>query len=383
MTAKPLLNQAWIDPQALNIIKKLQAKDFTTYLVGGCVRDLLLGLPPKDFDIATSALPDEVNRVIRPSHIIGRRFRLVLVKRFGKQFEISTFRAMTPEDPDDEGPIQDDNTFGSPEEDAKRRDFTINGLFYDPMSGELIDHTNGMDDIHDKVIRMIGEPVKRIQEDPLRMLRALRFAHKANFQMEENLRTAISDLAEQLNLSVLPRKREELLKFMRLKHPTAVLWEAHDLNLLKHLSPTLESILTNEEESEIFESLLLQGIAKITDFNSPHEIFAVLLFSILSAKLKGFREGLRLKDKDKEAYSLLMRNELGMYRVEQDIFFHAINLIHQLHDMKDPKTIRNRYRQHLVKNNSFPVALTLCAAYKLLPDRHVMYWVDEYWRSSE
>ena len=383
MTAKPLLNQAWIDPQALNIIKKLQAKDYTTYLVGGCVRDLLLGLPPKDFDIATSALPDEVNKVIRPSHVIGRRFRLVLVKRFGKQFEISTFRAKTPEDPGEEGPIQDDNTFGTPEEDAKRRDFTINGLFYDPLSEDLIDYTNGMDDIHAKMIRMIGEPTKRIQEDPLRMLRALRFAHKANFQMEESLRSAIFDLAEQLNLSVLPRKREELLKFMRLKHPMAVLWEAHDLNLLKHLSPTLESILTNEEECEIFEPLLLQGLARVTDFNNSHEIFAVLLFSILSAKLKGFRESLRLRDKDKEAYSLLMRNELGMYRVEQDVFFHAINLIHQLHDIKDPQTIRNRYRQHLVRNNSFPIALTLCSAYQLLPDRHILYWVDEFWHSSE
>ena len=252
------LNKQWIDSHAFKLVKALQDHNHTTYLVGGCVRDLLLGLPPKDFDIATSALPNQVNKIIRPSYIIGRRFQLVLVKRYGQQYEISTFRANTQEQENDDevtGPIMDDNTFGDPEQDAKRRDFTINSFFYDPVKCELIDYTNGLSDIEQRVVRMIGDPHVRIQEDPLRMLRALRFAHKANFQIEESLRNAIFELADQLPLSVLPRRREEMLNFLRLPTANSLIWECHDLNLLQHLCPTLNHIL-EKHDSDIFEMKL-------------------------------------------------------------------------------------------------------------------------------
>ncbi|MBY0385496.1 hypothetical protein K2X05_10100, partial [bacterium] len=131
-----------IDPQALDIIQHLQRKNFTTYLVGGCVRDLLVGLKPKDFDIVTMALPEQVQKIIRPSHLIGRRFRLVLVRRYGQQFEISTFRALNYQNEDSPETI-DENIYGEPREDALRRDFTINGLFYDPSDKQIIDHTEG------------------------------------------------------------------------------------------------------------------------------------------------------------------------------------------------------------------------------------------------
>lgn len=381
MTHSLPLNQEWIDPQALKLVKALQDKGHTTYLVGGCVRDLLLGLPPKDFDIATSAHPEEVNKIIRPSYIIGRRFQLVLVKRFGQQYEISTFRANAQSsDEEPNGPITDDNTFGSPEEDAKRRDFTINSFFYDPIKCELIDFTGGLKDIEQRVVRMIGEPNVRIQEDPLRMLRALRFAHKANFQIEESLRDAISQLADQLTLSVLPRKREELLKFLRLSTASSLIWECFDLNLLKYLSPSLHHIL-EKDDSDSFHLHLNRGLESVSDMDNPNELFAVLIFSMLAAKIPNFGEQLRLRDNQKESLILTMKNELGMYRVEQDLFFQTLSFIQQLQEIETPQRIRERYRSHLVKNNSMPAALTLCSAYKLLPGPHLYYWANEYFKA--
>lgn len=355
------LNQDWIDPQALKLVKKLQSHNHTTYLVGGCVRDLLIGLPPKDFDISTSALPEEVNKIIRPSYIIGRRFQLVLVKRFGEQYEISTFRSQGEKTSDDDtgGLILDDNTFGSPEEDARRRDFTINSFFYDPVKCELFDYCGGLDDIEHRVVRMIGDPIVRIQEDPLRMLRAIRFAHKSNFAIEESLRDAIFKLADQLQLAVLPRRREELLKFLRLKTASSLLWECHDLNLLKYLSPTLEDTLVNQD-SDIFTMNLNRGLECISDNSNPNELFSILLYSLITAKYPNFCETLSLQEDQIENLSQILREEWGMFRNEQELFFQTLKFIKTLQGIKNTNKIRERYKIHLLKSNSMVTALTLC-----------------------
>ncbi len=377
------LNQEWIDPQALKIVKKLQQNNHTTYLVGGCVRDLLIGLPPKDFDIATSALPKEINKIIRPSHIIGRRFQLVLVKRFGEQYEISTFRANASNDDDaPDGPITDDNTFGDPEQDAKRRDFTINSFFYDPVECELIDYCGGLGDIEKRIVRMIGDPAQRIQEDPLRMLRAIRFAHKANFIIEPNLRDAIYQLAEQLTLSVLPRRREELLKFLRLKTASNLLWEMHDLNLLKYLSPTLNQLLS-EGDGDLFTIYLNQGLAAISDTDNPNELFTILLFAMLAAKSPQFYENLKLSSKEQDSLTLTMKDEFGMFRNEQELFFQTLSSVRQLQEIKDVNKVRERYRNHLVKSHSISTALTLAHGYKLLSEPDAYYWTDLYWKQAQ
>lgn len=377
------LNQEWIDPQALKLVKKLQQNNHTTYLVGGCVRDLLIGLPPKDFDIATSALPKEINKIIRPSHIIGRRFQLVLVKRYGEQYEISTFRANASNDDEAlDGPITDDNTFGDPEQDAKRRDFTINSFFYDPVEGELIDYCGGLDDIEKRIVRMIGDPAQRIQEDPLRMLRAIRFAHKANFIIEPNLRDAIYQLAEQLTLSVLPRRREELLKFLRLKTASNLFWEMHDLNLLKHLSPTLNHLLS-EGDGDLFIMYLNQGLAAISDTDNPNELFTVLLFAMIAAKSPQFYENLKLTIKEQDSLTLTMKDEFGMFRNEQELFFQTLSSVRQLQEIKDVNKVRERYRNHLVKSHSISTALTLAHGYKLLSEPDALYWTDLYWKQAQ
>ena len=375
------LNKDWIDPQALKLVKKLQSHNHTTYLVGGCVRDLLVGLPPKDWDISTSALPSEVNKVIRPSYVIGRRFKLVLVKRYGVQYEISTFRSQAEKSDDEEtgGLITDDNVFGTPEEDARRRDFTINSFFYDPIECELFDYCKGLQDIEARIVRMIGDPIVRIQEDPLRMLRAIRFAHKTNFAIEESLRDAITKLANQLSLTVLPRKREELLKFLRLDTASSLLWECHDLNMLQEVSPTLNDALVNQD-GDIFTMNLNRGLECVSDQDNPNELFGVLLYSLITARHPDFCETLKLKDSQIEALCNVTKDEWGMFRNEQELFFHTLKFIRTLQGIKDLKKIRDRYKVHLLKSKSMVTALTLCSAYQLLPEPDLYFWATEFWK---
>ncbi|MCB0414980.1 MAG: poly(A) polymerase, partial [Bdellovibrionales bacterium] len=228
-TSKPKLHFEFIENDALEIIKKLQQRDYVTYLVGGCVRDLLLGILPKDFDIATMALPSEVKKCVPQSYIIGKRFRLVLAKRKNTLYEIATFRKNSPsgeeepsteehENPDElaeisTGKIIGDNFFGSPEEDAFRRDFTINSLFYDPYDDQLHDFCNGLEDLNQRVIKMIGDPYVRLEEDPIRIMRGIRLAHKIEFDLEPKLREAMTKTAHTLKTAALPRKREEFIKW--------------------------------------------------------------------------------------------------------------------------------------------------------------------------
>ena len=169
-----------LDPDAVKIVQRLTRYRHTAFLVGGCVRDLLLGLKPKDFDIATSATPRQVKRLFRNSRVIGRRFRLAHVYfRDGKIIEVATFRSRdedTPEPEDGDVMIREDNRFGTPTEDALRRDFTINQLFYDVGGSKFIDHAGGLADLEQRLIRTIGEPELRFREDPIRILRAIKFA---------------------------------------------------------------------------------------------------------------------------------------------------------------------------------------------------------------
>src|SRR5947207_9690663 len=179
--AAPEIPEDRLDPDAVKVVRRLRRAGFTAYLVGGCVRDLLLGMRPKDFDVATSAHPNQVKETFRNSRLIGRRFRLAHVFYGRKIIEVSTFRA-NPLDELQDLPqdllIRHDNVFGSAEEDARRRDFTINGLFHDVDEGRVIDYVGGKDDLRARLIRTIGNPDVRMREAPVRILRAIRFAAK-------------------------------------------------------------------------------------------------------------------------------------------------------------------------------------------------------------
>ena len=183
------INRRQVSYEAIKTVRNLQEAGFEAYVVGGAVRDLILGVTPKDFDVVTNATPEQIKRCQRRAIIIGRRFRLVHVIYGREIIECSTFRALQGEgvEKDRFGRVISDNVFGEMWEDAARRDFTINALYYNPTTEEVIDYHNGMQDILDGVVRMIGEPSERYREDPVRMLRAVRIASKLNFKIDEKL----------------------------------------------------------------------------------------------------------------------------------------------------------------------------------------------------
>jgi poly(A) polymerase len=219
-----------IDPDALKVLYRLRQFDHTAYLVGGSVRDLLLGRRPKDFDIGTSAHPSQVKKLFRNCWIIGRRFRLAHVKFGTKVIEVATFRRQVhageeivqdgvpaPDPSTAEGAplVRHDNTFGTPEEDAFRRDFTINALFYDIATFSIIDYVNGLDDLRAGVVRSIGDPAVRFHEDPVRMLRAVALAARLGFTIARPVLEAISAQRSEIAHSSAPRLLEEYYKILR------------------------------------------------------------------------------------------------------------------------------------------------------------------------
>jgi poly(A) polymerase len=233
-----------IDPNVLKILYRLIAADYAGYLVGGGVRDLMMGRRPKDFDLATSAHPQQVRDLFRNSRLIGRRFRLVHVF-FGQQnIEVATFRRRAEDVAEGDDPmIRHDNTFGTPEEDAFRRDFTINALFYDPRSFEVIDYVGGVPDLHARLIRTVGDPEVRMREDPVRMIRAVRFATKLDFAIEPATRAAIERHCGDLAKSSVPRLVEEIFRTLSFKGAERALFMMEQLGLLEVLLPKLSDHL--------------------------------------------------------------------------------------------------------------------------------------------
>lgn len=203
-------------PEAARVIERITRSGFTAYLCGGCVRDLLLGRRPKDFDIVTSATPRQVKRLFRNSRIIGRRFRLVHVTFPDKVLEVSTFRSSIEPSDANELLIHQDNVFGTPSEDAFRRDFTVNGLFYDLAENRVIDFVGGLADLERRTIETIGDPWVRFREDPVRMLRAVKFASRLNFKLADDVYEALVDCRTELRLAAPPRLLEEILRLMNL-----------------------------------------------------------------------------------------------------------------------------------------------------------------------
>jgi poly(A) polymerase len=235
-----------IDPNVLKVLYRLISADFTAYLVGGGVRDLMMRRRPKDFDVATSAHPNQVRELFRNSRLIGRRFRLVHVYFGPQNIEVATFRRRSEEVSESGDPmIRQDNTFGTPEEDAFRRDFTVNALFYDPRTFEVIDYVGGTPDLEARLIRSIGDPDLRMREDPVRMLRAVRFAAKLNFEIEPATRAAIERHCGDLAKASVPRLVEETFRTLMLADAARALHLMQRLGLLAVLLPAISDHLRN------------------------------------------------------------------------------------------------------------------------------------------
>lgn len=212
------IDPSLLDPDAVAIIHRLTRYGHGAYLVGGCVRDLLLQRKPKDFDVGTTARPRQVKRLFRNCRIIGRRFRLAHVFFGDKIIEVSTFRsgAIEPAESNrDDLLLTDENVFGTPEEDAFRRDFTVNGLFYDVETEDILDHVDGMSDVERRVMRTIGDPEVRLREDPIRILRAIKFTARLDFTIDPATLSAIERHREDILRSAKPRVLEETIRLLR------------------------------------------------------------------------------------------------------------------------------------------------------------------------
>jgi poly(A) polymerase len=250
-----IISRREIDPDALRVLYRLRQADHIAYLVGGSVRDLLLGRRPKDFDIGTSAHPYQVKKLFRNCWIIGRRFRLAHVKFGPKVIEVATFRrqveageeivqdgvpAPDPSTVEGQHLIHHDNTFGTPEEDAFRRDFTINALFYDIATFSVIDYVGGLDDLHAGIVRSIGDPDVRLREDPVRMIRAIALAARLDFEIEPRLLQAIRMHRHEISKSSAPRMLEEYYKILRAGSAEKAFRKLADVGLLEPTSRELQ-----------------------------------------------------------------------------------------------------------------------------------------------
>ncbi|NTW98614.1 MAG: polynucleotide adenylyltransferase PcnB [Geobacteraceae bacterium] len=309
------ISRKLMSPNALRVLYRLKDNGFVAYLVGGCVRDLLLGREPKDFDVVTNATPGEVKRMFRSCRLVGRRFRLAHIHFHEELIEVSTFRSQAADEPepggeekrrrenrqrhphtlkDDEGMILRDNVFGTPEEDALRRDFTVNALAYNIADFSIIDYANGLADLNAGIIRTIGDPAVRFQEDPVRMLRAVRFAAKLGFMMAEETHKALVAAADTIVRASPPRLYEEMLKILLSGEGAKCCDLLRQTGLFAALFPAFSSWLDAESDGfphtrfgamlTCVDSLVQQGGAV-----SPPLLLALLFGEYLGEKAENFR----------------------------------------------------------------------------------------------
>ncbi len=274
---------------ARKVVKRLHESGYEAYLVGGCVRDLLLDKMPKDFDVSTNAHPEEVRELFRNSRMVGRRFKIVHV-RFGREIvEVATFRAEHPEEDHETydsshisegGMILSDNRYGTFREDARRRDFTINALYYDPDSQEVLDPLEGIKDLEDRQIRLIGTPEDRYREDPVRMLRAIRFKAKLGFEIEENTREAITEFGYLLQDIPPARLFEEVLKLFMSGYAQEAFTGLAKEDAFRWLFPDTQNLLAEPHYKQLIELALESTDTRIGNDMpvTPAFIFAALLW---------------------------------------------------------------------------------------------------------
>ncbi|MBW1634930.1 MAG: polya polymerase [Deltaproteobacteria bacterium] len=355
-----------IDPDALLVLKRLKSAGFYAYLVGGGVRDLYLGGTPKDFDISTDAKPGQLRKIFPNSCTIGRRFRLVQVFfRGGKVIEISTLRSLSEHDLD--GPEQvlaPNNTFGTLSEDAQRRDLTINSLFYEIENNTIIDHVRGVEDLEASIVRLVGIPEKRINRDPVRMMRAIRHSARNNFTIEKNSWKAICANSDKLSLCPPSRLRDEILKDLYSGASSPWFERAMDSGIFPVLFPLYRSILKGSHWNNTEPGKLLSRIFKTIDrVNSVaveqkiHRqpdffLFALILipwaesrFQILTVRRKG-AQLFQISKQMRSELDQTLGTDLNLRRsLRQEIVNLLTNLATLVHNRKEndwPKWLQNK-----------------------------------------
>lgn len=318
-------------------MEKLKAEGFVAYLVGGSVRDILLGHRPKDFDISTSAKPEEIKKIFRNCILIGRRFRLAHI-RFGKKIlEVSTFRAG---DPDKEDLILRDNQWGYPEEDALRRDFTINGLFYDPSNQTIIDYVGGYEDIKKKYLRTIGQPFVRFKQDPVRMMRLLKFQARFNLEVDPDDHIALVECREEITKSAPARVVEELLRMLESGAARSFIQLLNEHGLMSHLVPEIYHFIEKEEMGDEIYAYLDEIDTVFQDPKSENFdrsiLLAALAFPILQQRLK-------IRFLDREQIPHLGHIENQVRDLIHDLF-HGFFLVPKRHKVSVHNILMGQYR---------------------------------------
>ena len=281
-------NKKYIDKDALNVVKTIHKAGYEAYFVGGCVRDLLLGLEPKDFDIATSARPEQINKLFSRSRLIGRRFLIVHVVFSARKFiEVATFRSGKVTT-DKSGTVVRDNSYGSIEDDVFRRDFNINALYYDVINSNVIDYVGGLDDLSEREIHMIGKPSERFQQDPVRMIRAVRFEVKLKASLSEDILKAIRIQANLLENVSPARLYEECIKLFHNERSLDVFDNLEKYGLMPHL-------FNQTKKTEFIEKALLNTSIRIKNNRpvTPAFLFAVFLWQAQNERYELIKKNIK------------------------------------------------------------------------------------------
>ena len=378
------ISRTLIDADALKVLYRLRKYNHTAYLVGGGVRDLLLDRQPKDFDVGTSARPQEVKRLFRNCWIIGRRFRLAHVKFGPKTIEVATFRKKVPtalkpdesdeiaqtdtaiqkQSPEAMRPIRRDNTFGTPEEDAFRRDFTVNALFYDISTFAIIDYAGGMQDLANRLIRCIGDPDERFIEDPVRMLRAVAFASRLNFRIDAPIRDSITRNHAEIEQAAPARLIEELFKLLRSGVATKTFRGLSKSRLLQHIAPEVEE----NKSVRLWRSLDALDRYRAKFVESPETLTNAVLLGTLLAPVQEIDLTPRKRDDRSTGLAL---GQLPVARRDADKLRQALVLQARLKDPSvPPKAIRG-----ILTRPSFPDALAWLEIHGQVPEM-VERWKD-------
>jgi poly(A) polymerase len=360
------ISRSLLSPNALKVLYRLHHAGFLAYLVGGAVRDLLLGRKPKDFDVGTNARPQQVKQLFRNARIVGRRFRIARVQ-FGQEVvEVSTFRRNpemeepngeeTPEPLAAEG--EEEGEYGTPEEDAFRRDFTVNGLFYNISDFTVIDYVGGLEDLRRRLLRSIGSPWERFLEDPVRMMRAVEYAVRLDFHLEEATEAAIGQLFREIRRASPARLAYELLESLKSGQAAGIFQGLWERGLLLQVLPFLESF--SPQQQELFFRLLAQADGFPQGSLREEALLALLVLPSLAQALEEAGEG-KLPLGQLEAEIKVRVGQLSQLLALSHFRSHLIRygLLYSARLQREPRSPKQALR--VLRHEAFPVAMDLLA----------------------
>ena len=349
-----------IKQNAIDIVKTLQGNGYKAYFAGGCVRDMIMGRESADYDIATNALPNDVMHLFEETIPVGVQFGVVIVLKEGHNFEVATFRT---EGSYSDGRHPDYVAFSTPEDDVKRRDFTINGLLYDPIKNEMLDYVSGREDISKGIIRTIGNPIERFTEDKLRMIRAARFACRFNFPIHEETRQAIIKLARQIHVVSAERIREELEKILTSPNPHIGIRLLDEFHLLQEILPEVSGMKGVRQpenfhpEGDVFVHTLLC----LSKMKNPSWTLAMGLLLHDIGKTVTFEESDRIRFNLHEKVGADMAanicNRLKTSNVEKE---RIVWLVQKHLYFKDAQKMRLSKLKRLFASDGYPELAELC-----------------------